>query len=145
VDDLLTLAAWGQVMPICPEVVGGLPIPRSPAEIVGGDGGDVLDGRARVLTVTGEDVTTAFLRGAERTLSIVQRRAITVVILRQRSPSCGSTCIYDGMHSGTLVSGQGVTAALLRRHGVEVLAEGEVSRVLERERCGRAAVAKVGK
>ena len=66
VDGLLALAACGQVVPICPEAAGGLPIPRPPAEIVGGDGGDVLDGRARVVTVAGDDVTAAFLRGAAR-------------------------------------------------------------------------------
>lgn len=123
VDDLLALAACGQVVPICPEVAGGLPIPRPPAEIVGGDGGDVLDGRARVVTVAGDDVTAAFLRGAERALAVARQHGIVTAILRQRSPSCGSTCICDGTHSGTLVPGQGVTAALLRRHGVEVFAD----------------------
>jgi uncharacterized protein YbbK (DUF523 family) len=142
VDDLLALAACGQVMPICPEVAGGLPIPRPPAEIVDGDGDDVLDGRARVVTVTGDDVTAAFLCGAERVLAVARQHGITSAILRQRSPSCGSTCICDGTHNGMLIPGQGVAAALLRRHGVEVLAEAEVSRILER--CGHDVVGKVG-
>lgn len=131
VDALLALAASGQVVPICPEVAGGLPIPRPPAEIVGGDGDDVLGGRARVMTETGGDVTAAFLQGAERTLAVVKQLGITTAILRQRSPSCGSMCIYDGTHKGVLVSGEGVTAALLRQHGVEVLAEEDVSRLLK--------------
>ncbi|MFL7791765.1 MAG: DUF523 domain-containing protein [Anaerolineae bacterium] len=130
VDNLLSLAACGQVVPICPEVAGGLPIPRPAVEIVGGDGGDVLDGLARVVTEAGADVTWAFLHGAERALAVAQQYGITTAILRQCSPSCGSACIYDGTHSGTLITGQGVTTAFLRRHGVEVFAEADVSHIL---------------
>jgi uncharacterized protein YbbK (DUF523 family) len=122
-SELIALAARGLVVPICPEVAGGLPAPRPPAEIVGGDGDDVLDGQARVVTVEGEDVTAAYLRGAECALATARRHGITTAILKQRSPSCGSACIYDGTHSGYLVTGQGVTAALLRRHGVTVWSE----------------------
>lgn len=118
--ELIALAARGLVVPVCPEVAGGLPSPRPPAEIVGGDGDDVLDGQARVVTVEGEDVTAAYLRGAECALATARRHGITTAILQQRSPSCGGACIYDGTHSGRLVAGQGVTAALLRRHGVTV-------------------------
>jgi uncharacterized protein YbbK (DUF523 family) len=132
VEALFSLAALGQTAPICPEVAGGLPVPRPTAEIVGGDGGDVLDGRARVVTTAGGDVTAAFLRGAARALALVQQHGICVAILRQRSPSCGSTCIYDGTHSGALRGGQGVTTALLRRHGVEVLSEGDITDLLKR-------------
>jgi len=121
--ELIALAARGRVVPVCPEVAGGLPVPRPPAEIVGGDGDDVLDGRARVVTVAGEDVTAAYLRGAECALAVVQRYSITTAILKQHSPSCGSTGIYDGTHSGRLRAGQGVTAALLRRHGVTIWSE----------------------
>ncbi len=133
VEPSLTLAARGEVVPICPEVAGGLPIPRPPAEIAGGDGADVLDGRARVVTVAGEDVTAAYVRGAERALAATKRYGITVAILKQRSPSCGSTHIYDGTHSETLKAGQGVTTALLRRRGVNVWSESDLSRVLERD------------
>jgi len=87
---LIALAARVWVVPICPEMAGG------------------------------EDVTAAYLRGAERALTVVQRHGITMAILKQRSPSCGSRFIYDGTHSGSLKPGQGVTAALLRRHGVIV-------------------------
>ena len=78
---------------VCPEVFGGLPTPRNPAEIIGGDGRDVLDGKA------------------------------TVVILKQNSPSCGSDMIYNGEFNGTKVKGVGVTTALLRRNGIEVISE----------------------
>jgi uncharacterized protein YbbK (DUF523 family) len=126
--DLLAAAAPGWVVPVCPEVAGGLPIPRPPAEIVGGDGDDVLDGRARVMTITGEDVTEAYLQGANCALAAVQRHGITIAILKQHSPSCGSDRIYDGTHSGKLRAGQGVTAALLRRHGVIVRSESDATR-----------------
>ena len=128
--ELLALAARGWVVPICPEAAGGLGIPRPPAEIVGGDGGDVLDGRARVVTVAGEDVTAAYLRGAEWALAAAQWHGVAAAILRQRSPSCGSGCIHDGTHTGRLRAGQGVTVALLRRHGVAVWSE-EDSHILE--------------
>ena len=131
--ELIALAARGWVVPLCPEVAGGLPMPRPPAEIVGGDGDDVLEGRARVVTVAGEDVTAVYLRGAECALAAAQRHGITTAILKQRSPACGSGCIYDGTHSGKLRGGQGVTAALLRRHGVEVCSEEDWSAVFERD------------
>ncbi|MFQ6102554.1 MAG: DUF523 domain-containing protein [Anaerolineae bacterium] len=121
--ELLTLAAQGRCVPVCPEVAGGLGVPRPPAEIVGGDGKDVLEGRARVVTAVGEDVTEAYLHGAERALAAARRHAITTAILKQRSPSCGSACIHDGTHSGGLRAGHGVTAALLWRHGVKVCSE----------------------
>lgn len=133
VEALLALAARGLVVPICPEVAGGLPVPRPAAEIVGGDGDDVLDGRARVVTIDGEDVTEAYMRGAECALAAARQHSITTAILRQRSPSCGSAWIHDGTHSGTLQAGQGVTAAILRRHGVAVWSENDVSRILERD------------
>ena len=128
--ELLALAAQGQVMPICPEVAGGLTIPRLTAEIAGGDGSDVLNGQAQVMTITGEDVTEAYLHGSACALNAVHRYGITQAILKQRSPSCGSACIYDGTHSGQLRQGQGVTAALLRRHGVTVWSEEDLGRLL---------------
>jgi uncharacterized protein YbbK (DUF523 family) len=118
---LISLAARGRTVPICPEVAGGLPIPRPPAEIVGGDGHDVLDGRARVLTVTGVDVTAAFIAGAEAALAVVRRWRIQTAVLQPRSPSCGSEQIHDGRFRGCTRPGPGVTAALLMRHGVRVV------------------------
>ncbi len=109
-----------QLIPVCPEEAGGLPTPRPPAEIVGGDGTDVLDGKAKVMTADGVDVTEAYLRGARHALAVAQSHDATQVILKARSPSCGCGNIYDGTFSGTLTSGDGVTAALLKRHGITV-------------------------
>lgn len=127
---LLALAARMWLVAICPEAAGGLSIPRSTAEIVGGSGEDVLDGRARVVAVEGVDVTEGYLRGAERALAAAERHGCTAAILRQGSPSCGSGRIYDGSHSGALKAGQGVTAALLRRHGIVVWSEEDAVRAL---------------
>jgi uncharacterized protein YbbK (DUF523 family) len=120
-------AARGELLPICPEVVAGLPVPRLPAEIEGAgeglDGGAVLEAKTRVLTIEGVDVTPAFLSGAHQTLAAVQRWGIQRAILKARSPSCGVAAIYSGQFSGELVPGDGVTAALLRRAGVQVMTE----------------------
>ncbi len=109
-----------QLIPVCPEESGGLPTPRPPAEIVGGDGNDVLNGKAKVMTADGSDVTEAYLRGARHALDVAQSQGATHVILKARSPSCGCGNIYDGTFSDTLTSGDGVTTALLKRHGITV-------------------------
>ncbi|RKU20541.1 DUF523 domain-containing protein [Candidatus Poribacteria bacterium] len=111
-----------ELIPVCPEESGGLPTPRPPAEIVGGDGDDVLDGKAKVMTADGLDVTAAYLKGAHHALEVAQSNGTTHVILKARSPSCGCGDIYDGTFSGTLMSGDGVTTALLKRHGITVTA-----------------------
>ena len=117
------LVAEGRAVLVCPEVDGGLGTPRPPAEIVGGDGNDVLAGRARVLTKEGSDVTEAYVRGAEAALAAARRAGATVAILKSRSPSCGAGQIYDGTHTRTLQSGDGVTVALLRSSGMTVLSD----------------------
>lgn len=120
------LARWlreGRVVPICPEVAGGLPVPRPPCEIRGGTGSDVLAGAARVVSIEGRDETPAFRRGAERALELVRTHRIRVALLKERSPSCASTAIHDGTFTGRHVAGEGVTAALLRSHGVQVFSE----------------------
>jgi uncharacterized protein YbbK (DUF523 family) len=111
---------------VCPEEEGDLGTPRPPAEIVGGDGADVLAGRARVVTDAGRDVTDQYIRGAEIALGRAQRTGATVAVLKARSPSCGRDCIYDGSFTRSTRSGDGVTAALLRAHGIEVLTEDEL-------------------
>ncbi len=120
---LLELAARGLALPFCPEVAGGLPIPRPPAECCGGDGEGVLAGTARVYTAAGDDVTEAFLAGARRALAVAERLGIRHAVLKEGSPSCGVRRIYDGTFQGRLVRGCGVTTALLRRHGIEVCSE----------------------
>ena len=111
-----------QLIPVCPEESGGLLTPRPPAEIVGGDGDAVLDGTAKVMTANGTDVTAAYLKGAHHALQVAQSHGATHVILKAKSPSCGCGDIYDGTFSGTLISGDGVTTALLKRHGIAVTA-----------------------
>ena len=110
-----------ELIPVCPEEAGGLSTPRPPVEIVGGDGNDVLDGKAKVMTVDGEDKTEEFLKGARHALELAQSQGATCVILKAKSPSCGCGTIYDGSFSRTLISGDGVTTALLKRHGIEVI------------------------
>ncbi|MBD3237526.1 MAG: DUF523 domain-containing protein [Candidatus Eisenbacteria bacterium] len=122
-DNLHPQALWMMrdegLLPLCPEQLGGLPTPRTPAEIVGGDGADVLAGRAQVLDREGRDVTAYYVRGAQETARICQRLGITEMLLKQRSPSCGAGCIY---HGEALVAGDGVTAARLRRSGIRATA-----------------------
>ncbi|UST74207.1 DUF523 domain-containing protein [Pseudomonas siliginis] len=117
----------GRVVPLCPEVAGGLPTPRAAAEIPGGQGVEVLDGIAAVITTEGEDVSAQFLEGARQALELVQKHGIRVAVLKANSPSCGNLLTYDGTFSGVRVSGEGVTAALLKRHGVRVFSELELA------------------
>ena len=123
------LAQWqaeGRVIALCPEVAGGLPTPRAAAEIPGGQGVEVLAGKAAVITSEGEDVTEAFVSGARQALALVERHGIRLAILKANSPSCGNRLTYDGSFSGVKVEGQGVTAALLTRAGVQVFSELEL-------------------
>lgn len=117
------IAQWlaeGRVIAVCPEVEAGMTIPREPAEILGGDGVDVLNGEANVIEKSGGKVTREFLSGAHVALELCNRHHIKVAVLAEFSPSCGSSSIYDGAFAGNKVPGMGVTAALLRRHGVQV-------------------------
>ncbi|MEV7972628.1 DUF523 domain-containing protein [Cellulomonas sp. NPDC089187] len=110
--------AEGRLVQFCPEVAAGLPIPREPAEIVGGTAADVLDGTARVLGRTGTDLTDAFLRAAELGVQQIRQHRPALAVLVDRSPSCGSTTVYDGTFTGTRVPGRGLSAELLVREGV---------------------------
>lgn len=119
---LLEEFAKGNLFPVCPEVLGGLTVPRVPAEIQGGDGGDVLDGKACMVNMDGVDVTSQFLKGAQAALSIAKNIGATEALLTERSPSCGCGKIFDGTFSDKLKDGDGVTAALLKRNGIKVSA-----------------------
>lgn len=112
-----------ELIPICPEQMGGLPTPRPPAEIVGGDGEDVLDEKAHVVTAEGKDKTEEFRRGAYSALEIARLHGTTHAVLKSKSPSCGCGQIYDGSFAGNLTTGDGVTTALFRRHGIQILTE----------------------
>ncbi|MFY1054468.1 DUF523 domain-containing protein [Ectopseudomonas khazarica] len=125
-DQLQRWLDEGRVVALCPEVAGGLPTPRAAAEIRGGRGGAVLDGELAVLTVEGEDVTAAFVDGAEQALALVREHGIRLALLKARSPSCGNLENYDGSFSGVRVAGEGVTAALLKRAGVKVFNEAQL-------------------
>lgn len=120
------LVAEGRAVPVCPEVAGGLPIPRPAAEIQGGGGADVLDGRARVRTQAGDDVTESYVGGARKAVDAARASGATLAILKARSPSCGCGAIYDGTFSKALKEGDGVTVAALRRAGVEVASDEDV-------------------
>ncbi|PDY45382.1 DUF523 domain-containing protein [Bacillus pseudomycoides] len=108
---------------VCPEVLGGLPTPRPSAEIIGGNGDDVLDGKAKVMDNEGNDVTKAFVHGAYKALKEIQDLNPEYIILKERSPSCGSSTIYTGEFNGNKQDGYGVTTALFRRHGFTVISE----------------------
>lgn len=110
---------------ICPEVSGGLSTPREPAEIIGGDGYDVLDGKAKVMDRTGKDVTEMYVKGAYATLKRAKEVKAELVVLKERSPSCGSSMIYNGHFDGNTIAGNGVTAALLKRNGFKVISDEE--------------------
>lgn len=122
-------AAWrrgGRMIPFCPEIAGGLPVPRPPSELAGCCGSDVILGRGEVRDENGLDVTAAFLAGARAAVVAAQHHGVVMAILKERSPSCGSRCIYDGRFAGTLRPGQGVTAALLVHHGIAVFCENQI-------------------
>jgi uncharacterized protein YbbK (DUF523 family) len=117
--------AEGRLVPLCPEVAGGLQTPRPAAEILA-----TRDGR-RVLTLTGVDVTRAFERGAEAAAEACAAHGIHVAILKDGSPSCGSRSVYDGSFRGTRVEGEGVTAARLRAEGIRIFSESELEAAMD--------------
>ena len=110
-----------EVVPVCPEILGGLPTPRVPAE----------RRRERVVTKDGGDVTAQYFRGAAEVLRLAQRLGCTVAVLKERSPSCGSGQIYDGSFAGTLTEGSGVAAESLRCAGIRVIGESQLAEFLK--------------
>jgi len=106
----------GRVVSVCPEMLGGLGTPRPAAEIVN-------DGSRRVVTSSGDDVTAAFVDGAHKSLAEANAFGVRVAILKEASPSCGSTYIYDGTFTRTRVASEGITAAMLRQSGIAVFSE----------------------
>lgn len=104
----------GCLVTICPEMSGGLPVPRPPAE---------LQSDGRIITKSGKDVSAPFNQGAQNSLNLCLQQNIKIAILKQSSPSCGSQQIYDGSFSGQKISGMGVTAKLLTDNGIEVFCE----------------------
>lgn len=117
-DAVLHLQKTHRLIPVCPEVLGGLPTPREASEIQ-------PDGSVR--NRAGEDVTGQYCAGARAALAAARKSGCRVAILKEKSPSCGKGLIYDGHFSGTLIPGNGVTAALLSENGIEVIGESAIS------------------
>ncbi len=119
----------GRLVSVCPEVTGGLSTPRAPAEIINGNGETVLSQQTTVVNNIGEDVTQAFILGAQKTLQIAKENHCIVAILTERSPSCGSNMIYDGSFSGQRIKGMGVTSALLEQHNIRVFNQEQIEQL----------------
>lgn len=113
-EEMLELLKRGEALLICPEQMGGLETPRNPSEI------KVINGEIKVFMNDGRDVTENYKRGAKEVLRLAKELNIKKAILKKKSPSCGCGEIYDGTFSGNLVSGNGITAALLLENGIEI-------------------------
>lgn len=132
--DKSILSQWQnekRLVHFCPEMAVNFPIPRPPAEIVAGDGKAVLNGQAKVIENTGNDVTHRFVEGAQKTLKFAKEEKIKIAILTDGSPSCGSTFIYDGNFTGNTVSGRGVTSEILEENGIRIFSENHINDALE--------------
>ncbi|MFS0901627.1 DUF523 domain-containing protein [Priestia aryabhattai] len=125
VEEIETLIQNKEAMMMCPELLGGFYTPREPAEIIKGTGIDVINGSARVVELSGKDVTDVYIDGAYKALSIAKEVKATIIVLKENSPSCGSEKIYNGTFSGARIIGEGVTTALLRKHGFIVMSESQ--------------------
>ncbi len=122
IPELAELMQRCELIPACPEQLGGLPTPRAPSERVG----------ERILTRDGADVTAAFLRGAAEACALAERFGARIALLKERSPSCGCGSIYDGSFRGRLIPGDGATAEALRARGVEIYGESRARELIER-------------
>ena len=109
-----------ELVPVCPEQLGGLPTPRTPSERLG----------ECVVMADGTDVTAEYQKGARAALALYRREGCIAAVLKERSPSCGSGEIYDGTFSHTVISGDGVTADLLKQNGIKVYGETELDALL---------------
>lgn len=131
-----SLAETHKLFKLCPEVAGGLPVPREAAEIKGKASLILSRVEGGIFTKTGGDVTEQFLQGARKTLAFCLEHRIEAAILKARSPSCGLDAVYDGSHSGRLIKGEGITAALLRQNGIKIYTEDnfrELETVIEKQ------------
>ena len=109
------------LVPFCPEIYGGLSTPRVPSERVG----------ERVMSKVGVDVTDNYNRGAEEGLKLCRELGIEIALLKEKSPACGSSGIYDGTFTGTLIDGEGVLAELLRKNGIKVYGESQIEELIK--------------
>lgn len=122
---LIELYKKGEVLPVCPEQLGGLPTPRIPSEIKNGDGEGVVAGVNCVINKNGKDVTQNFLIGAEKTLKLAKEFGANKFVGKSKSPSCGLGLTYDGSFTGKLIKGDGVTVALFKKNGFKVFTEND--------------------
>ena len=109
----------GRLIPVCPEVFGGLPTPRADAQRVGD----------KVIARTGKDVTFEYMKGAHEAVRLAKEYGVLCAIMKEKSPSCGSNKIYDGTFEGNLIDGQGTAVELLRKEGVQVFSEEQLDQV----------------
>ena len=109
----------GMLIPVCPEVFGGLPVPRTDAQRRG----------SSVVTRDGRDVTGQYSAGAEEAVRLALEHRVVCAIMKEKSPSCGSSMIYDGSFSGKLIEGEGLASELLRKSGVRVFSENQLDEV----------------
>lgn len=122
-ERIVQLVKEGRALPVCPEQLGGCTTPRPAVEIIDGTGADVIDRVSRACRKNGEDVSDHLILGAEETLAIAKMAGVSQAVLRARSPSCGCGEIYDGTFSGIRIQGNGVTAEILLRNGIEVFTD----------------------
>lgn len=118
-DKVIALKSEYNLIPVCPEIMGGLPTPRPSAEIHCGN----------VINKAGENVTAAFKKGAEETLRLAELFGCRKAVLKENSPSCGFGCVYDGTFTRTLKDGNGVTAERLNNNGIEIFGESDIDRL----------------
>lgn len=110
------------IIPICPEIIGGLPTPRAPVEIING----------KAINNLGEDKTANFEKGANEVIKLVKQFNVKYAVLKENSPSCGVNYIYDGTFTGSKISGSGITTNLLKELGVNVYSENEIDELIKR-------------
>lgn len=118
-----SLVVNGNALPVCPEVLGSMTTPRERCEIAGGDGASVLKRSAKVITVSGRDVSSKYIKGAKKVLRLAKKYNIQKAILKSGSPACGLGFIYDGTFTHVHRRGDGVLAALLKSSGIKICTE----------------------
>ncbi len=117
-------------VPICPETMGGLCVPRVPCEIEAGKTAqDVLEGKAKIIGADGRDYTGDYLFGAEASVNLAKRNNVRFALLKQKSPSCGTKTVYNGEFNQTLISGTGLAALMLQAAGITVFDETELDQL----------------
>ncbi len=126
IDFIEKMVLDGKAIPVCPEILGGLETPRTPAEI------KLDNGELKIINEDEKDLTKCFIIGAEKTLEIAKIIGAKNAVLKSKSPSCGNKFVYDGNFNKTLVEGKGITASLLEKNGITVINE-EEAEVLRNE------------